>query len=247
MIDARQYMLRFHPNHLSAEIWIKSHCGSIGGANEVNLPSSLLRRGDTVVDIGANIGSTAFEFWSAVGDTGHVFAIEPHPKTFRYLQDNISLNRATNITPLEFAVADRDGELVLTDQTADNLNYITSGDGGLTVVARRLDSLSEITTPIALLKIDVEGFEYAVLQGARDMLKRTESIYFEAKTAHYERFGYGYDTIHNLLTEHGFHIFSQLSPTKITEIGASYLPRKENLIAIRNVDNALRRAGLQIV
>lgn len=72
-----------------------------------------LAPGDTVVDVGANIGCFAICAARLVGPTGHVFAIEPEASTFRQLQRNIELNGLKNVTALQMALAGHEGEVAL--------------------------------------------------------------------------------------------------------------------------------------
>src|SRR5690349_8357055 len=67
--------------------------------------------GDVIVDIGAGRGEDVFAFSRAVGPTGHVFAIEPHPVSFRVLEKLCVLNGLTNVTTLNYACVDEPAQL----------------------------------------------------------------------------------------------------------------------------------------
>jgi FkbM family methyltransferase len=124
----------------------------------------LLRRiepGGFVVDVGANIGYIALLIAGAVGPRGRVLCLEPVPENLRELRRNIELNRLDQVEVLPIAAGDRDGKV----RIATGLNGIVAESAGdLEVDLRRLDSL-DVPCP-SLVKIDVEGYELAVLRGA---------------------------------------------------------------------------------
>ena len=73
--------IRFFPTAFSASLWVDPN----KNADDFNFIKSYCRRGDVVVDIGANIGTHSLVASKCVGDTGKVIAFEPHPKIFSYL------------------------------------------------------------------------------------------------------------------------------------------------------------------
>lgn len=137
--------------------------------------------GDTVFDIGANVG--VFAVWAALHDPSvKVYAFEPASENFRHLQRNIEANGLDNIVPLQCAVSDSDGELTLYlhehgamhtmfKDVADGLHRSQAVDlGGETVPAWSLDSLLDKyeVERCDFLKIDCEGAEYAIFDGLSD-------------------------------------------------------------------------------
>ena len=141
----------------------------------------LLRPGDTFVDIGANIGALTLFAASKVGHSGEVVAIEAHPRTAKYLAENIAMNPWRNIKPLNFAIGDSEGTVHFSSRRADDMNSIS--DTGIKIPMRKLDDLGPFGH-VRLLKIDVEGFEYQVLCGARKTLENTDFVYFEYRYEH---------------------------------------------------------------
>jgi FkbM family methyltransferase len=127
-----------------------------------------------VVDVGANHGYFTLLLAALVGETGHVFALEPNPRLFNLLGRTIRVNGFDDrVTLLPYAAA-------ATDAPADlHVPRGLSGDGSLMarggespaafrVEQRRLDTL--IDAPIDFLKIDAEGADYDVLDGAAGLL-----------------------------------------------------------------------------
>lgn len=140
-----------------------------------------LRAGDTVIDVGANVGYDTLLASSCVGPTGHVFAIEASPSMFRELEANLALNQVSNVTTIH-AAACHDAS------SAEVFLHGQSNRGGSTIVpgvARSRDTAWEATVPAGplcalvppdairrarLIKIDVEGAEWPVVQGFADLL-----------------------------------------------------------------------------
>jgi FkbM family methyltransferase len=162
-----------------------------------------IRPGDTVVDVGANVGALTVQASSLVGSTGQVISIEAHPRTFRYLMGNLRLNRCSNVTALNVAAGAAPGTVTFSDLKQDDVNRVA--DGGVTVPVDTLDrQLSGID--VSLLKIDVEGYEKFVLEGATETLRATSCVFFEAWDPQFAQYGYGTVDVVRLLTAAGFEV-----------------------------------------
>jgi FkbM family methyltransferase len=141
----------------------------------------LVRKGDTVVDIGANWGFFAANFARLVGGAGRVHAIEPDPRQ-RGSLEAISA-RHGNVTLHATGLSDRDGEGILHVPIIDGhelgaLASLSVPTGRteidherVPVRLTRLDALP-IRGPVAFVKCDVEGHELAVLRGGGGLLRR---------------------------------------------------------------------------
>ena len=144
----------------------------------------------TSIDVGANIGVWT---WAMARESSHVHAFEPNPKNIARLRRN--LGGLKNVSLHGVALSDRDGEASLriprgpkghSNQRA-SLSRIAVGDDkpftALTVEARRLDDFA--ITNVGFMKIDVEGFEQAVLDGARQTIARDRpNLLVEIEEAH---------------------------------------------------------------
>jgi FkbM family methyltransferase len=169
------FVLRFYPSSLSAVLWIDPE----DRRDDTDLLSNYLRAGDTVIDVGANIGNLALAAAVAVGPRGRVLAFEPHPRVFGYLSGNIALNHAVHVRAYNLALGDRRGATSLSDGRADDQNKVLPGGQGLPVPIERLDEVFDGQSDVSLLKIDVEGYEKYVLWGAEAVLSITACVYFE--------------------------------------------------------------------
>lgn len=194
----RGFRMRFYPSSVSAALW--SDPGS--RTEDEDFVWAVLRPGDRYIDAGANVGQLALAASKRVGPDGDVVAIEAHPEIYGYLQGNVGLNRASNVETLNCALGASRGEITMTSRRSDDQNYV-SESGTLRVPMRTLDGVVP-ARPTRLLKIDVEGFELPVLQGAAETLAQTEIVYCELSTANCRRFGYEPQEVEALLLNSGF-------------------------------------------
>lgn len=159
---------------------------------ELHLLHQLVQPGDTVIDAGANVGCHTLALARFVGNAGRVIAIEAQPAMFDLLATNVTLNGATWARCV-FALADHatGATSFAFDLAAPGGNYgaVSFADGQrrhavgarLPVAVLALDDLG--LDRCALLKIDVEGMELDVLQGAkRLLLECAPHLYFEQAT-----------------------------------------------------------------
>lgn len=127
---------------------------------------SILKPGDTFVDIGANIGVMSFHARCAVGESGKVIAFEPNPENADNYRRGIMANRYDNIVLYQFALSDRVG--IITMSPTSNSNVVED-DGPLTIneTAQALigDHILAQEDRINLIKMDIEGYEPFAIRG----------------------------------------------------------------------------------
>lgn len=149
---------------------------------EIKIISSLLPNNAVIYDVGANIGSHTVSF-SNLFPNGSVISFEPNPKNFQILIKNIEVNQCRNVRAYPVAVMSQSGKTTIeefNESELGNFGVIRAGSGSLACPALALDDLSEPDP--AVIKIDVEGFETGVLQGAKSMIERSRPmIFYEAQ------------------------------------------------------------------
>jgi FkbM family methyltransferase len=151
--------------------------------NNMNLLQLLLSSGNpTFVDIGANIGS--YSLIASEAPNAKVVSIEPHPRTFGALLENIKRNERHNVTCLNLAISRLEGVLELTDLGESSINRIVSSravrSGTLQVLAKPFHAVcDEFGIHPDFIKIDVEGHERAVLDGFGELQSRVKVILIE--------------------------------------------------------------------
>ncbi len=154
---------------------------------------SLIHPGDTVLDIGANLGEVSLNAARMVGDAGKVFAFEPFPANFRKLQENAALNCFSNLSLINKALGSEATTLSMFSPQDGNegMNRISSsaspGSDETSVDVITLDDFvdDEALKKIDLIKIDVEGFEMNVLKGAIKSLQKFKPKLFVEVTDEY--------------------------------------------------------------
>ena len=137
---------------------------------EISLLCSLVKPGDNVLDVGANIGLHSLYLSRAVGPQGRVIAVEPDPDNLALLHANIEANGCANVMVLPCAFGEESGyiELFQVDDNRGNLSFADLGRTGrsVSVPVRRGDqALEELQMRPTLAKIDVEGAEPLVVSG----------------------------------------------------------------------------------
>jgi FkbM family methyltransferase len=141
-------------------------------AHIVSTLRSLLRPGDTFVDIGANVGVMAFAGARAVGPGGRVVAIEPNRDNLQRLYAGIVRNGFGNVRVLPFAASDRAAIFSLAGGTSNT--FVTeAGRGDTYAQSVVLDEALVDLDRVDVVKIDIEGHEPHALAGFRRTLART--------------------------------------------------------------------------
>lgn len=138
------------------------------------LLSRLLKKGMTVIDIGANIGYYMLMIEKHIGHQGRLILVEPSPENLPELKINIEKNEFSNVVLHEIAIGNRSG--IIGIKSGINSGITDKSHGRYQVKIKTLDSI--VKEKVDFLKIDVEGFEGQVLEGAKEILRRYRPILF---------------------------------------------------------------------
>lgn len=189
--------------------------------------------GKVVVDVGANLGGTVARFARAAAK---VYALEPQPGNFAHLLDQIRIRGLDNVEPFRLAAAQEAGRATFFERESHGIHSLGPHNKGKVrssyeVEVTTLDRLwhERINAPIGLLKIDVEGFEADVLEGATWLLdnRMIEAIVFEFSPKIHAIRGLPADAPLRVLKAHGYAIFT----LEGEPVGAGNLPGLCDLIA----------------
>ncbi len=149
---------------------------------ETELVKQKIKKGDIVLDVGANIGYYTLIFAKLVGDTGKVFAFEPDPTNFQILKKNIALNGYKNVELIQKALSDKNQKvtLILNKQNTAG-NYLSSkhqtSKNSIQIDAITTDDyFKNFKQKIDFIKIDVEGAETMVLKGMSNSLSNNKNL-----------------------------------------------------------------------
>lgn len=150
--------------------------------------AAAVQPGMVCFDIGANVGFYTLLFSKLAGPRGAVVAFEPVARNCTFLHRHIQLNACTNVLVRELAVTDFDGAAGFELTQCPSQGHLAA-QGRLAVTCARVDSLvlsKEMPIP-DIIKIDVEGAEKSVLDGARQVIARHKPAIFLATHGEQQR------------------------------------------------------------
>ena len=196
----------------------------------------VLRAQDLFVDIGANVGSYTILACRAIGARG--YAIEPVPETFRRLLSNVRLNGIDErVMCLNVGASSESGFLHFKTGLDTTNHAMADGDqaaGTIRVAVSTLDEVLRRESP-ALIKIDVEGYETPVLQGASETLRNPalHSVILELNGSG-RHYGFSEQKILATLFDRGFKSYTyDLFTRCLIDLQGTSL-REGNTLFIRN-------------
>ena len=173
-----------------------------------------LQPGDCFIDVGANCGVFTLLAAEQVGPDGLVVAFEPCFSTFAKLVRNIGLNALDNVLPFNMALAAlTQPELLDNSATGHSGRFsianepVETGERVMTLSISDFPGLLKLISDRSItVKIDVEGFEYAVLQGLQPILDlpQTRAAVVEVDDRNLGRYGAKASEVFGLLERHGF-------------------------------------------
>jgi FkbM family methyltransferase len=148
---------------------------------KLGLVTRTLKPGDVMYDVGANVGLYTLLGSRAVGSEGNVLAFEPLPRNLVFLERHVELNRCKNVRVFPYALAAVTGPGRFSAESGPSTGRL-SPEGEFAVHAVRLDELAvaEGLAPPTVMKIDVEGAEAEVLEGAEALMTASRPVIFLA-------------------------------------------------------------------
>ena len=177
-----------------------------------------IRPGDTVIEVGGHIGYLTLFFSQLVGDTGQVHVFEPGANNLPYIEQNV--RSRPNITLVKKGAGNENGTAtfylenlagqnnsLVKDFDVLQRNLKNAFDGGVQITESsieviRLDNYVAQTGIIpSFLKIDVEGFEFEVLDGMSDTMRHRPAIFVEVQRQH--------DRVWEFFESRGYQLFRE--------------------------------------
>ena len=132
--------------------------------------SQFINKGDTVIDIGANIGTTVLSLSKQVGENGKVLAFEPQNHIAQCLNTNLTINGINNVIVDNAAISKKCGWAKINDKEFEESGrYGEAGiskDGTTKIRTINLDEID--LDSCSLIKIDIEGHEWDAIQGGKN-------------------------------------------------------------------------------
>ena len=158
---------------------------------------SLITKGSTVIDVGANLGEVALNAAKLVGTGGKVYAFEPFPANYKKLAANLELNSFANLFIFNKGLGNEPHKVAMVaEENNAGMNRIASGaELGKTDALVEIIKLDDFVrekglSSVDLIKIDVEGYEMNVLKGGIETIKQFRpKLFVEVIDAHLKRQG----------------------------------------------------------
>jgi FkbM family methyltransferase len=187
---------------------------------------SFIKPQDTVLDIGTNIGEVLLNIAKIIGENGFVYGFEPDKETFQRLQKNISLNNFGQLEINNFGLSHKKADFGLytfleQNQGANRILENMDSKPKFIVQTVPLDNFvqEKKISKIDLIKIDVEGFEYFVLQGAVNTLEKFKpKLFVELIDEHLQPHNQTARELVNFLNELKYDCFHAETDEEISKI-----------------------------
>ncbi|MFW7381999.1 MAG: FkbM family methyltransferase [Oligoflexus sp.] len=176
-----------------------------------------IQPGMTIIDIGAHLGKYVLLAGQKLGSSGRVFAFEPHPRTFRYLERNVISNLPNGgVRIFNFAISKENSraylnaDMLQSDYTSLSFVRDDREVQKFEIETRRLESVSPDLQSIDCMKIDVEGAELLALEGCEKIIaaSKTEGrplkLFIESNPEALRAFGASPQALLEKIAEMGF-------------------------------------------
>lgn len=151
-----------------------------------------VKPGDTIFEIGANVGTETLSLAHLVGSIGRVVAVEADPRNADILRQRVESNGLTQVVIVRGAAWDRAGTLMTINRVGDygGQTYVSAGGDGEQVTTTTMDEVAKTYGAPTFVFSDIEGAEVRMLSGGRGVLGRNRPpLFSEVASMHLERAG----------------------------------------------------------
>ena len=201
--------------HCRLDDWLSQYVWLTGSYERMTslIMIQLMRSGDIAIDVGANVGYFSLLLAQKAGLEGHVYAFEPVPSLQAEIDQNIKLNKLSNITVIQAAATDQDGELTIYEGPSDHrgissLRPLNNASQLLNIRGMRLDNHLLNLPSLRLIKIDVEGAEQLALSGMTELIVKFHPyIILEFTDAYLSSFGASTASLESWLLERDYSLY----------------------------------------
>jgi FkbM family methyltransferase len=227
--------------------------------NERIFVQRYLKRGDTFVDVGANIGLFTLIGARCVGAPGRVYALEPTDATYARLIQNVGHNQLTNVQCMNVALSDVDEALMMITSLDGYAawNSLAQPTAGTHFRQEQVQGLTldtfvaqeGLAGRIHLIKIDIEGWEFYMLKGGQATLGCADApdLLVEFTEVNARAAGVTGTAVYELLEAFGYKLY-RIDATKKVLYPAPAQPYEwDNLLATKTLDQVCKRTGYRYV
>ena len=201
-----------------------------------------LKENDLFVDAGANIG--VYTILSSAHCKSKTISIEPIPETIEVLRSNLKLNNIESLVTIkDVGVSEKANKILFTDSN-DAINHVkrnidSQNESYIEISTDSLDNIVGNKNPI-MLKIDVEGYENEVINGARKTLSNNDlKVILIELNGCGSNYGYDDEKINSIILNYGFKPYEYNPYTR--ELNLSKHLSSENTLYIRDIDFVHKR------
>jgi FkbM family methyltransferase len=219
--DYLELVMPYHGGHIQLDTrsFIEWSIYMYGGFDRsaLALLKPLIGTGMVALDVGANVGVYTLAFARWVGSEGAVHSFEPHPRLRERLTGNVALNNLRHVTVVPAAVGPTPGEATLFASTGNNQGtaslrpVLADLSEHFTCPVTTLDAYvkAERIARVDVLKVDVEGADFGVLQGASKTIERDHPVIFvEVAPSRMASFGASPRDLRRLLADAGYLVWT---------------------------------------
>ena len=224
---------------------------------EIRLFFSFIKPGMNIIDVGANIGIYTIIADKKLRGDGKIWAFEPSSENYKRLLKNLSLNKCDLVTPVNLGLGNKENEeLYLRRDTgygdaerymlpnnklpSEELSNIKEQVEGEIVNLTTLDAFMRKTnnSKVDFIKMDAEGYEYFILQGAKEILTSNPNvvIMLECTELGTKRAGHTQQYLYDFLNEFGIDVFYWDIKQRVWGKDKTFLLKAGNIWACRNIE-----------
>jgi FkbM family methyltransferase len=153
-------------------------------SNEKNKIQDFVKKGNVVIDVGANVGLFSLILSDLVDESGKVYSFEPIPLLHKKLNNNINLNEIRNVATIETGIGETESEteIFLNPEQSGLSSAVAKPSGNFVSQKIKLTTLDKYfmsrKEKISFIKIDTEGYEPKVLRGAKELINRDKPVIY---------------------------------------------------------------------
>jgi FkbM family methyltransferase len=192
--------------------WYDTNCTDPDWPEMRFIRDNMISEGDVVFECGGHHGCATLLLSKWAGDAGRVISFEPFPKNCEIISKNLDINHIQNVTLEQKAVGMEKG-IIKIDGVSNS--SIVNGNYGIDVQLTDLDYYESLKP--TLLKIDVEGFEQQVFEGAKKILLTKPKIALELHTELLPNYNASVKDILGLIGIENYHFWIQINDREMPQ------------------------------
>lgn len=196
-----------------------------------NKIKNFIHKGDTILDVGGNLGFFVLILTDLINDSGKIYSFEPSNRLNKKLASTIRINNIKNVEIVDLALGEEEGisSLYYNPKQSGLSSIVTHSEKDYLIEEIKITTIDKfskkISDRIAFIKIDTEGFEPQVLRGAKETIKKDKPIiYIELGGDHLES---SLEAL-KILKESGYYCEAEALDLKSVPAGINFIASSKN-------------------